>query len=320
MRIAFNYLFLFLLMAGCNDSNPSEPQGTTSKQRATQVSLGEDVYLMYCAQCHGATGDGTASIALDRPARSFIDGGFSFGNTEYAIAKTTASGIPGTPMPPFIEVLTQDEINAVSKHVRSFAPTIPSATADEMEMIVSDTPLVARGMLPPIQNDLPLHPRGVVIGNPDRFSYEYAADDVRLLSIRQGKFVNRSDWRERGGSPLELLGQIVTLVDNNNPGSFFETIEGAPLRGKLIATNTNGKYATISYDLIGKEGQPVASVIEHCQPTTGVRTLIEQRFIVEAKIPILISPPKSAILVREKELPKGITDFKLIHGSVEGSR
>ena len=50
------------------------------------------------------------------------------------------------------------------------------------------------------------------------------ADDVRLLSIRQGKFVNRSDWRERGGSPLELLGQIVTLVDNNNPGSFFETI------------------------------------------------------------------------------------------------
>ena len=88
-----------LVLVSCSEPN---------QQKATAVpkQTGNDIYMMYCAQCHGATGDGKGTLELDRPARSFIDGGFSFGNTLHAISKTTASGIPGTPMPPFVDVLS----------------------------------------------------------------------------------------------------------------------------------------------------------------------------------------------------------------------
>ena len=145
--------------------------------------------MLYCAQCHGAAGNGEATIAIDRPARSFIDGGFSFGNTVHAISKTTSSGIPGTPMPPFVDLLSPKQIKQVAVYVRSFAPTIQEATPDETEMKVLTTPLVARGMLPSLGDGLPMYPRGLMIGNPDRFSYEYSADPVRLLAIRQGNFL-----------------------------------------------------------------------------------------------------------------------------------
>ena len=43
--------------------------------------------------------DGNGVTELDRPARSFRDGGFSFGNTPEALFRTISTGIPGTPMP-----------------------------------------------------------------------------------------------------------------------------------------------------------------------------------------------------------------------------
>ena len=317
MKRTYFSLFACCLFFGCSDPAP-EPQ-TNTDSIAVQDNpdhAGKDVFLMYCAQCHGETGDGTASIELDRPARSFLDGGFSFGNTVHAISKTTASGIPGTPMPPFVDILTPEQINAVASYVRTLAPTVEEASGDDIEMIVTNRPMVIRGMLPPLSDSLQLHPRGVVIGNPDRFSYEYDADHVRLLAIRQGKFVNRADWGERGGAPLELLGNIVTLVEQGNPAPLFNLPDGTPLRAQLTSTSIYGSRGTVSYALIDAAGVTVASVTEQCNPTTGVRTLIEQHFDINTTIPLLISPPSTAILVRPKELPAGTHDFKLVHASV----
>ncbi len=241
-RLALTSIIAFTLFS-CSNPDPQTPV-------AAPELTGEEIYLMFCATCHGTTGDGNGTLILDRPARSFVDGGFSFGNTVHAISKTTSSGIPGTPMPPFSDVLSEEGIQAVATHVRGFAPTLKEATIEETEMIVMDRPLVARGMIPPIQNGLPLHPRGLVIGNPDRFSYEYRVDDVRLLAIRQGRFVERTDWGERGGSPLTLLGKVIVLVVEGNPPPIFSTMLGNPLRATLTATNTLGDYGTISYDLI----------------------------------------------------------------------
>ena len=316
MNVSKPFSLSLLLLAACNQDQPASP--TAQETPAPQVSIvdqGKEIYMLYCAQCHGDTGDGTSRIAIDRPARSFIDGGFSFGNTIHAISKTTASGIPGTPMPPFVDVLTPPQIKQVATYVRAFAPALAEATLDETELVVEDKPVVARGMLPPLDEGLPMYPRGLMVGNPDRFSYEYSADDVRLLAIRQGNFVRRTDWTDRGGATLEVLGNIVVLVDGGNPTSMFSTEDDVPLRAQLKSTNTLGNYATISYDLVDPSGTVVATVQEHCTPTTGVRTLIEQHLSVNTTKTLKINPPESATILFPPTMNSGEHEVKILHAA-----
>ena len=301
-----------LCLIGCGESSQQE---TTTDQKRVPKQTGNDIYMMYCAQCHGAIGDGKGTLELDRPARSFIDGGFSFGNTLHAISKTTASGIPGTPMPPFIDVLSTEQITLVSQHVRSFAPTLKEATTLETEMVVMDTPLVVRGMLPPIKDGLSLHPRGLVVGNPDGFSYEYRVDDVRLLAIRQGRFVERTDWGARGGAPLTLLGHISVLVEDGNPKAIFRTTDGKPLHAKLTSTNTLGTYGVIAYTLLGEDGSQLATVKEICKPTTGARALIEQQFTINASKPVQILVLEGTVMSDSTLAPIGESVHTLIHAT-----
>lgn len=307
-------LVLPIILLGCSD--PPEEQESNTPIKVTKH--GQEIYMLYCASCHGPDGDGKGFIELDRPARSFIDGGFSFGNTLHAISKTTSSGIPGTPMPPFVDVLTEQQITLVATHVRSFSPSMREATPDETEMIVQDRPLVVRGMIPPIHEGLELHPRGLVVGNPDRFSYEYLADNVRLLTIRQGNFVRRVDWGERGGSPLELLGSIVVSVEDGKPYQLFTTKDDAPLHARLTSTNTLGPYGAVRYSLITSDGKKVAEVEEICVPTTGIRTLIEQQFSIVSTEPIIVHPPSSTDISSAPFIPAGEHEFIITHAIYEG--
>lgn len=312
----FTLFLLSFFLLGCSDtSEKQEPEAPT-----TVTQGGQEIYMMYCASCHGAQGDGKGLIQLDRPARSFIDGGFSFGNTLHAISKTTASGIPGTPMPPFVDILSTEQIKLVSTHVRSFAPSLKEATPDETEMVVIDRPLVVRGMIPPIRDGLALHPRGLVVGNPDRFSYEYVANDVRLLSIRQGNFVLREDWGARGGSPLQLLGSIVITVEDGAPYQLFSLQDNTPLRAQLTSTNTLGEYGVIRYSLLTPEGKSVAEVEERCVPTTGTRTLIEQQFSIRSTEPIVIHPPSSTDTSDAPLIPVGEHAFIITHAVYTGGK
>ena len=50
-------------------------------------------------------GDGKGTTKLDRDPRNFQAGGFSYGNTPEAIARTITYGIPGSPMPSFEKAL-----------------------------------------------------------------------------------------------------------------------------------------------------------------------------------------------------------------------
>jgi len=307
-------VFIPLLFLNCCDSQSEQ----LHQQPVELVQVGQEVYMLYCAQCHGEVGDGKARIELDRPARSFVDGGFSFGNTTHAIAKTTASGIPGTPMPPFADILSEQQIEDVAIYVRAFAPTLSEVTLDETEMVVTEQPVIVRGMIPPIYEGLQLYPRGIVVGNPDRFSYEYRADDVRLLAVRQGNFVRRADWGERGGAPLELLGSIVVTVEGGEPLGLFSTQDNIPLHATLTATNTLGAYGIIRYALETPEGEVVAQVEELCVPTTGTRTLIEQRFTIDSTIPILIRPPASTSVSSAPLVPSGTHSFIITHAVYGG--
>lgn len=232
---------------------------------------GKEVYQQLCAVCHGVDGDGKGLVELDRPARSFKDGGFSFGNTQAAIARTVAAGIGGTPMPGFASALSDEELQAVAAYVIELGPEQPPEAGNASILTVDTRPRVVRGHLPAPAPGAPDHPRGLLVGTLDGLSWEYAADDLRLIAVRQGAFVDREDWRGRGGTPLKPLGRIVHLRADGRPGPAFVAQHpqqfgpapgtGVGYRRALRATELRDGRARIESAVMA-EGRPVATVDE----------------------------------------------------------
>lgn len=182
---------------------------------------GRSLFLEQCARCHGQTGDGQGTEQLDRPARSFREGGFSFGDTELAIFRTITHGIPGSPMPAFGDGLTEAQRHAIAKFVRTLCPPRIEVPEEDTDLIVGPHALVAKGLLPPVVDDARSHPRGLLLGTPDGLTFQYRADDLRLLAVRQGDFARRVDWTGRGGAPLQPLGSVIWLNEGGDPPGLF---------------------------------------------------------------------------------------------------
>lgn len=265
-----------LAAQGGNDPAPSE------RARA--------LFLTNCATCHGETGDGKGITPLDRPARSFMDGGFSFGNTPEALFRTISIGIPGTPMPGFDSSLSEVERKVLASYVVTLGPPVEEVKEEDMILAVHDRPLVVRGLLPSLGEGLPTHPRGLLIGDPSGITFEYRVDDVRLLALRQGGFVKRTDWTGRGGTPLEPLGKVVHLVEGGKPDPVFR-LAGKPLVARLSGTRVDAR-ARIDYHLVES-----AREMAHLEETpsvvsTSFGTGYERRFRFQAlKGPIDVCSP-----------------------------
>lgn len=230
--------------------------------RAAQGNeLARKLFLTNCAPCHGETGDGHGTTQLDRPARSFMDGGFSFGNTPEALFKTISTGIPGSPMPAFDSSLKEEERRLLASYVVTLGPPVAEVRVEDTILSVHDKPLVVRGKLPALAEGLPEHARGLLIGDPSGITFEYRVDDVRLLALRQGGFVERTDWGGRGGTALSPLGKVVYLADGGKPEPLFWVAGGAlPLEARLSGTQL-GDGVTLAYHLL-RQGQELAHVVE----------------------------------------------------------
>jgi mono/diheme cytochrome c family protein len=229
-----------------------------------EVKTAQEIFLANCAACHGPKGDGNGTAELERRARSFVEGGFSFGNTSTAIRRTITSGIPGTPMPSSEGALSEDQIRRLADYVISLGPGL-SAPPANTELVVGERPAVVRGLLPPISSGATSHARGLLIGLPDGFSFEYRTDDLRLLGMRGGRFVNRSDWIGRGGTPLEPLGPVILLEQGGAPqATFFMRKQGrrVALRSRMRGTRISGQEVWVQSELLDAEGRVLAAVDE----------------------------------------------------------
>lgn len=241
------------------------------------------LFAEHCAACHGELGDGKGTTVLPRPARSFLEGGFSYGNTDAAILRSISHGIPGTPMPSFHQALTEEQRTALVHHVVSLGPPRDEVAPRDAVLTVGDVPLVVRGFLPAAAEGAPELPRGLLIGTPTGATFQYRADDVRLVAVRQGEFVERRDWVGRGGRPLEPLGSVAYLDGAGDPGPAFRRLgpDGPEdLRATLTGTWIQGRTAGLSYRLRDAKGATLATVREtpstvHSSVGSGFRRRFE---------------------------------------------
>lgn len=102
------------------------PAGQTIGQT---ISKGEQVYLTYCIGCHGPNqdGNGVSAATLNPKPRNLRDGPFMQAMSYQRINTSLHKGVPGTAMPRWENLLTQDEISEVIAYAFSLTSPTPSA-------------------------------------------------------------------------------------------------------------------------------------------------------------------------------------------------
>lgn len=269
------------LAGGAADSSRRPGTGSAPGETVVAERTGAELYAQHCALCHGITGDGEAQIELAIQPRNFAQGGFAFGDTREALYKTVTDGLPGNSlMISYKALLTDAERWRVVDHVRTLIPQRESVPAQDRKLAVGDRSQFVRGHFGPIREGLPMRPRGMLVGLPGDLSFEYRTDDVRLLGIRQGEFVDRTDWDGRGGSTLEPLGEVVRLIAGGDPAATFAAA-GADLKARLRSTRSDGTAAVVRYSLHDANGEAVAEVSETLRPgALADRTSFHRQFAV----------------------------------------
>ena len=95
---------------------------------AQEGSEGETLYLKYCAQCHGDTGDGNgyATPRVNPRPRDFTSGKYKFRTTpsgalptDADIEKVIRDGLPYTSMPGWPQ-FSDSEVQAIIDHLKTF--------------------------------------------------------------------------------------------------------------------------------------------------------------------------------------------------------
>jgi mono/diheme cytochrome c family protein len=99
--------------------------GGPRSARAVDVAQGKKVFTERCAACHGPNGggDGPAAAAITPPPRNFHDPAFWADRTTAQLRQVVKNGkSPTSMMPPFGEVLSDAEIDAVVGYLETFRP------------------------------------------------------------------------------------------------------------------------------------------------------------------------------------------------------
>ncbi len=106
------------------------PPAETAEDGKVSAERAEELYLTYCAQCHGRDGDGQGPVAefLYPKPRDFTLGVFKYKTThadsefpyDEDLKKTIREGLPGTSMPGWGKRLKEPEIDALVQLIKEF--------------------------------------------------------------------------------------------------------------------------------------------------------------------------------------------------------
>lgn len=242
------------------------------------------LYIEHCAKCHGETGDGKGTADLERPARSFLDGGYSYGNTQKAVLRSMRHGIPGTPMPAFGDTLSKEQMTLLADFVISLGPEGTVVEPGASVLQVGDKPSIVHGMTPALKEGGQREPRSLIVGFPNGTTFLYRKQHTELAALFVGDFLDREDWGGRGGSPLKPLGaRTWTAGEAAIAAAEIVTDGDQALMRPVKRTAIAGEGVQINFHLRGPKGNLVGSGQEmlHFLEVDGVP--IAQRSCVFAK-------------------------------------
>lgn len=239
------------------------------------------LYIEHCAKCHGETGDGKGTADLDRPARSFLDGGYSYGNTRKAVLRSVTYGIPGTPMPAFAETLGEEERTALADFVIAMGPKGTVVEPGASQITIGDKPRVVHGMMPAIPGGPAREPRSLVVGFPNGTTLRYAKTRGTLDAVYVGEFLDRRDWGGRGGAPLKPLGALTWKRGKEFGGADQCTdADGKGLRRSIRGAHVTGQDVRLDFTLTNADGERVGggqeflTFVEVEGIPVGMRTIV----------------------------------------------
>ena len=115
----------FLVCIACN-SSPGAYRPEPTVVTPNDVVDFKQLYGQSCAGCHGADGEGGAAIALGNPV-------FLAMADDTVIRRIASNGVPGTPMPAFVQsaggMLSEKQIETIVSGIRSWAK--PNAVGNQ---------------------------------------------------------------------------------------------------------------------------------------------------------------------------------------------
>lgn len=119
-------LLVGLIVFGYNSSDRTPTTGVANPARndATTLATGQQLFAQNCAVCHGAGGKGDGPLAQSLKPRPYdLTGGHLTGHTDGDIYWWVSHGIAGTGMPSFSGTLTDQDIWAIIRYIRSLHGT-----------------------------------------------------------------------------------------------------------------------------------------------------------------------------------------------------
>lgn len=215
----------------------------------------QELYGLHCAQCHGEKGDGNGPTELERPARSFVEGGYIYGNTVAAVTRTLREGIRGTAMPSFADSLSDHERSLLARYVLDLGPEGTAPSAEEcLVAAATDRSVTLDGLLLVPASGAVAPSRLVLLS--DGPSLQYLKEDWSLAAIRARGPVVRDDWR-RGGRSLIARGEVLWGASADagvRPDGLVASADGPPLGRRLRRTAVTSDGLTHDFEVVGARG------------------------------------------------------------------
>jgi dipeptidyl aminopeptidase/acylaminoacyl peptidase/mono/diheme cytochrome c family protein len=119
---------------------------------------GRELYVAQCLYCHGALGDGKSEYALgaDAPLLPDLRAHMIPGvHTDGLIAAWISNGIPGTSMPGYNMVMSQQEIVQITAYLRTFSQSNPLVGVDPAALATEQARPPTPTPIPDVSEPLP---------------------------------------------------------------------------------------------------------------------------------------------------------------------
>ena len=225
---------------------------------AENLAAGKALYEEYCEQCHGAAGDGQGLMAdlLDPRPRDFRRGVYKIRTTiqgelptDLDLFQIVGKGMPGTSMPEWQGILSDEEIWQVVDYIKSFSEDFADYPA-EQEFLIDGLPEAT-------PESIALGAEVYVKAECAKCHGESGRGDGPSASEQEDEWGNKiwpadltQPWALRGGSTAQDLYRTLTTGANGTPmpsfsdawahedlahlSNYVESIGRAPVWGEIV--------------------------------------------------------------------------------------